>query len=219
VQPICARFRLAFIKHHFTTHLMINRCLPLSKIFKLLFICFICFAAFNSLAQDKTKTIGNKSRSGTTNNSFGVVQGAQVGIRMNAGRKSVELLKLSFHVDNLGKDTIPFKVNVYTMGDKLPEGDNLVKEEIRGSIIREKDPNGPLVSNQLITVDLSPYKVDVKGDILVSVEFLKTIPNKSLGFSCGLLNGGTYHKKNPDTEWKKIPVVGADFNVLVKKLK
>ena len=198
---------------------MINCCLPLSKIFKLLFICFICFAAFNSLAQDKTKTIGNKSRSGTTNNSFGIVQGAQVGIRMNAGHKPVELLKLSFHVDNLGKDTIPFKVNVYAMGDKLPQGDNLVKEEIKGSIIREKDPNGPLINNQLIDVDLSPYKVEVKGDILVSVEFLNTVPNKSLGFSCGLLNGGTYYKKNLDAVWKKIPVVGADFSVLVKKLK
>ena len=198
---------------------MINCCLPLSKIFKLWFICFICFAAFNSQAQDKTKTIGNKPRSGTTNNSFGVVQGAQVGIRMNAGHKPVELMKLSFHVDNLGKDTIPFKVNVYAMGDKLPQGDNLVKEEIKGSIIREKDPNGPLEYNQLIDVDLSPYRVEVKGDILISVEFLNTIPNKSLGFSCGLLNGGTYYKKNPDTEWKKIPIVGADFNVQVKKLK
>ncbi|WP_090470914.1 hypothetical protein [Mucilaginibacter sp. OK268] len=198
---------------------MINHCLPLSKVFKLLFICFICFAAFNSLAQDKTKTIGHKARSGTTNNSFGVVQGAQVGIRMNAGHKLVELLKLSFHVDNLGKDTIPFKVNVYAMGDKLPEGDNLVKEEIKGTIVREKDPGGPLINNQLISVDLALYKVDVKGDILVSVEFLNTMTGKSLGFSCGLLNGGTYYKKNPDTEWKKIPIVGADFNVQVKKLK
>ncbi|MBB6127709.1 hypothetical protein [Mucilaginibacter lappiensis] len=199
---------------------MINYyCLPLSKTFRLLFTCLICFTAFSGLAQDKTKTIGHKSRSGTTNNSFGVVQGAQVGIRMNAGHRPVELLKLSFHVDNLGKDTIPFKVNVYAMGDKLPQGDNLVKQEIKGSIIREKDPSGPLMNNQLISVDLSPYKVDVKGDILISIEFLNTIPNKSLGFSCGLLNGGTYYKKNSDTEWKKIPVVGADFNVLVKKLK
>jgi len=198
---------------------MINHCLLLSKIFKLLFICFICFAAFNSLAQDKTKTIGNKLRSGTTNNSFNVVQGAQVGIRMNAGHKPVELLKLSFHVDNLGKDTIPFKVNVYAMGDKLPEGNNLVKEEIKGAIIREKGPNEPLMNNQLITVDLAPYKVEVKGDIVVAVEFLKTQPRKELGFSCGVLNGGTYYKKDMDAIWKKIPVVGADFNVLVKKLK
>ena len=198
---------------------MINCCLPLSKIFKLLFICFICFAAFNSLAQDKTKTIGNKSRSGTTNNSFGVVQGGQVGIRMNAGHKPVELLKLSFHVDNLGKDTIPFKVNVYAMGDKLPQGDNLVKEEIKGIIVREKAPNEPLMNNQLITVDLAPYKVEVKGDILVAIEFLKTQPRKELGFSCGVLNGGTYRKSSLTEEWKKIPIVGADFSVLVKKLK
>jgi hypothetical protein len=202
---------------------MINQYYSLSeklvKSSKLLLSCVFCFISLNSLAQDKTKTIGNKSRSGTTNNSFNIVQGGQVGIKMNAGRKPVELLKLTFHVDNLGKDTIPFKVNVYTMGDKLPQGDNLVKEEIKGSIARKKDPNSPLTSNQLISVDLSPYKVGVKGEILVSVEFLSTIPGKNLGFSCGLLNGGTYYKKGPDTEWKKIPVVGADFNVLVKKLK
>ena len=186
---------------------------------KLLFTCFICFLALNVRAQDKTKTIGNKSRSGTTNNSFNIVQGGQVAIKMNAGHKPVELLKLTFHVDNLGKDTIPFKVNVYAMGDKLPQGDNLVKEDIKGSITREKDPNTPLTGNQLISVDLSPYKIEVKGELLVSVEFLSTIPGKSLGFSCGLLNGGTYYKKGPDAEWKKMPVVGADFNVLVKKLK
>ncbi|MDN5289525.1 MAG: hypothetical protein JWR38_5799 [Mucilaginibacter sp.] len=187
--------------------------------FKALITVLICFIALSGFAQDKTKTIGNKSRQGTTNNSFGIVQGAQVGIKMNAGHKPVELLKLTFHVDNLGKDTIPFKVNVYAMGDKLPQGDNLVKEEIKSSIAREKDPSEPLTSNQLISVDLSPYKIEVKGEVLISVEFLSTMPGKSLGFSCGLLNGGTYYKKNPDTEWKKIPVVGADFNVLVKKLK
>jgi hypothetical protein len=189
------------------------------KYSKFFFTCFICLMALSGMAQDKTKTIGNKSRSGTTNNSFNIVQGGQVGIKMNAGRKPVELLKLTFHVDNLGKDTILFKVNVYTMGDKLPQGDNLVKEEIKGSIARENDPNTPLTSNQLISVDLSPYKIEVKGEILVSVEFLSTMPGKNLGFSCGLLNGGTYYKKGPDTEWKKMPVVGADFNVLVKKLK
>ncbi|WPU91196.1 hypothetical protein SNE25_17915 [Mucilaginibacter sabulilitoris] len=187
--------------------------------FKTLLACSLSFIALLGNAQDKTKTIGNKSRSGTTNNSFNIVQGGQVGIKMNAGRKPVELLKLTFHVDNLGKDTIPFKVNVYTMGDKLPEDDNLIKEEIKGSIVRENGPNTPLISNQLISVDLSTYKIGVKGEIVVSVEFLRTILGKNLGFSCGLLNGGTYYKKGPDAEWKKMPIIGADFNVLVKKLK
>lgn len=184
--------------------------------FKLLTTVLICLIALSSSAQDKTRTIGNKSRSGTTNNSFGIVQGAQVGIKMNAGHKPVELLKLTFHVNRVGKDTIPFKVNMYTMGDKLPQGNNLVKEEIKGTITRDKTVE---IDNQLITVDLTPYKIQVKGDILVTVEFLKTEPNNSLGFSCGLFNGGTYYKKGPDVEWKKIPIVGADFNVLVKKLK
>jgi hypothetical protein len=168
--------------------------------------------ALSGMAQDKTKLIGNKSRSGSANNSFSVIQGAQVGIKMHAGGKPVQLLKLTFHVDNQANDTIPFKVNVYTF-DKLPK-DNLVKQEIKGIVIRNTQPN-----NQEINVDLSPYNIDVKGSIVVSVEFLTTQTGHSLGFSCGLLNGGTYYKKGPDTEWKKMPILGSDFNVVVKKIK
>ena len=132
---------------------------------------------------------------------------------MNAGNKPVELLKLSFHVDNQSQDTIPFKVNVYNIVDKDPK-DNLVKQEVKGTIVRLNKPE-----NQLVSIDLSPYNIQVKGDILVSVEFLKTQPEKSLGFACGLFNGGTYYKNGPNSNWVKKAVIGADFNVLVKKLK
>lgn len=185
--------------------------------FKTLLTCSLCLVTLLSHAQDKTKNIGHKLRKGSTNNHFGIVKGAQIGVRMNAGHKPVQLLTLSFDVDNLAKDTIPFKVNVYSMGDKAPL-EYLVKEEIKGTVIRNNQVTGEQI-NQLINVDLSPYNVKVKGNILVSIEFLNTIPDKSLGFSCGLLNGGSWYKKGPDAEWKKIPVVGADFNVQVKKLK
>ncbi|WP_183564949.1 hypothetical protein [Mucilaginibacter sp. SP1R1] len=187
------------------------------KASRFIFTCILCIITLKGLAQDKTKNIGNKLRKGSTNNSFNIVKGAQVGIKMNAGGKTVQLLKLSFDVDNLAKDTIAFKVNVYTTGDKGPL-DNLVKDEIKGTVIRNNQVTGEVI-NQLISVDLAPYDVRVKGKILVSVEFLNTNPNASLGFSCGLLNGGTWYKRSPEQEWKKMPVVGADFNVLVKKLK
>jgi hypothetical protein len=183
------------------------------KSLRFILLGVLCIAALSSMAQNKTKTIGNKLSSNDRNNSFAIIQGGQVGISMKAGSKPVELLKLSFHVDNQSQDTIPFKVNVYSMVDKNPQN-NLVKAEVKGIIIRSGKPD-----NQLVSIDLSPYNIRVTGEILVSVEFLKTEPKKSLGFACGLLNGGTYYKREPNSNWEKRAIVGADFNVQIKKLK
>ncbi|WP_439697607.1 hypothetical protein ACFGVS_04295 [Mucilaginibacter sp. AW1-7] len=183
-------------------------------ILKSIFTFLLCLVAISSFAQDKTKMIGNKPREGSANNSFSAVKGGQVGIRMNAGRKQVQLLKLNFHAANQSGDSVPFKVNVYKMNGKLPADTNLVVAEIKGTI--PKYENG---GHQLVTVDLSPYNVVVSGQILVSIEFLTTKNGSEISFACGLLNGGTFHKEPGIDKWKKIPVVGADFNVLVKKLK
>lgn len=180
----------------------------------ILFTCLLCLLVLGGFAQDKTKTIGNKAREGSANNSYSAVKGAQVGIRMSAGRKPVQLLKLNFHADSYASDSIAFKVNVYQMDGKFPLDTNLVNAEIKG-LIKKHDTE----KHQLVSVDLSPYKIDVRGDILVSVEFLTTKPGSEISFACGLFNGGTFHKDANSAKWKKVPIVGADFNVLVKKLK
>lgn len=182
---------------------------------KLFALCFLCFVAVNVSAQDKTKTIGNKPRTGSSNTSFDAVKGKQVGIEMNAGKRQVQLLRLNFHTQNRSSDSIPFKVNVYQMAGKFPNEANLVKDEIKGYIKKYDNQD----DHQLTTVDLSPYDVKVAGDIVVSIEFLTTKTGSNIGFACGLLNGGTFHKDGETQPWKKIPVVGVDFNVLVKKLK
>lgn len=195
---------------------MLKHFTPPAKIgrnFKLLFTFMLCFIALNSIAQDKTKLIGNKPRSGSSNTSYDVVKGGQVGIKMSAGGKPIQLLKLDFHVTSRTNDSIPFKVNVYTMDGKVVK-DNLVTTEIKGIVKRYNQ-----AESQLISVDLAPYNIIAKGSILVSVEFLNTQSGSNLGFACGILNGGTYNKYNATSEWKKTPVVGADFSVLVKKIK
>ncbi len=181
---------------------------------KPVFTCLLCLTALAGFTQDKTKTIGNKAREGSSNTSFGAVKGAQVGIQMNAGHKLVQLLKLNFHAANHASDSITFKVNVYKMNGKLPIDSNIVYTEIKGAIPKYK--NG---EHQLVSVNLSSYNVVVSGQILVAIEFLTTKNGADVSFASGLLNGGTFHKDADNKAWKKIPVVGADFNVLVKKLK
>lgn len=174
--------------------------------FKLiLFSALLLFSAVTAQAQDKTKRIGNKPRSGSANSSFGVIKGNQVAIKMKAGKKPVQLLKFSFDVDNRDRDSLQFKVNVYPYDVSV--GENLVKQDIFGTIPRGKNK---------ITVDLEPYNIQVKGTVFVAIEWLKTDQGANPSFAIGLFNGGTYTYEN--STWKKMPVAGVDFNVMVKKL-
>jgi hypothetical protein len=166
----------------------------------------IITAAFSAQAQKDTKVIGNKPRSGSANSSYDLAKGNQVGIKMNAGSKPVQLLKFNFDVENVSNDTLQFKVNVYEFNNVAP-GKNLATKEIYGAVPKGKNR---------VTVDLEPYNIIAKKDILVAIEWLKTYHGDN-HFAIGLFNGGTYHYENG--EWKKTSVAGADFNVLVRKLK
>ncbi|MDT3403528.1 hypothetical protein [Mucilaginibacter terrae] len=173
----------------------------------LLFAFIILLTAFGAKAQDKIKNIGNKARTGSSNASFAVVKGNQVGIKMKAGGKPVQLLKLNFGVENRNKDSIRFKVNVYEY-DGTKTSNNYVKQDILGVI-----PPG----KNRVDVNLAPYNVTVKGSLLVAIEWLETHKGSEPSFSIGLFNGGTFRYQTG--EWNKIPVAGIDFNMDVKKLK
>ncbi len=156
-------------------------------------------------AQDKTKRIGHRPKSGSANSSFDVVKGHQVGIKINAGHKPVQLLQLNFDAESEGSDSVKFKVNVYRFDDVTP-GENLVKQVVTGALTRGKNR---------VSVDLSPYNIIAKGRILVAIEWIKNGPADNR-FAIGLFNGGTYHYE--DGVWKKVPIAGVDFNLLVRKV-
>jgi hypothetical protein len=176
------------------------------KIFTL-FVLILLVAPNTISAQNKTKRIGNKPRMGSSNSSFSVTKGHQVGIKMDAGRKEVQLLTFNFGVNNRSNDSLSFKVNIYDFKGEQP-GENLAKQPIIASM--------PPGKNHL-DVDLSKFNILAKGEILVAIEFLTTETKSPPLFSIGLFNGGTYRYEG--SEWKKMPVAGVDFNVLVKKLK
>jgi len=180
-----------------------------TKFLQLKFI--IVFAALTSAfiitaqAQDKTKVIGNRPGRGSANSSFAVVKGNQTGIKINAGRKPVQLLQLNLDAESMSNDSLKFKVNVYEFNYVAP-GENLVKQPIVGAITKGKNR---------VSVNLSPYNITVKGHILVAIEWLENNPADN-HFAIGLFNGGTYCYE--DGKWKKIPVAGVDFNLRVKKV-
>ena len=174
--------------------------------FRMLLCSIMLLATFSAQAQHTT-TIGNAPRTGSSNSTFAVIKGQQIGIKMKAGKKLVKLLKLNFGVENHSSDTLKFKVNVYSFNGTMPD-DNLVKQTIIGSI-----PKG----NNRVIVDLSPYDIEVNGNILVAIEWLNNQQVTEPSFHIGLFNGGTWNYEN--NAWKHMPVAGVDFSVLVEKLK
>lgn len=174
--------------------------------FRMLFSAFILFSVIAVHAQDKTKFIGNKPRQGSSNSSFGVIKGNQLGIKMKAGKKPVQLLKLDFGVASNDRENLKFKVNVYEFNGIL-SGENFVKQDIIGVIPKGKGK---------VSVDLEPYHIQVRKDILVTIEWLETVSGANPSFAIGLFNGGSYQYE--EGKWKRIPVAGLDFNILVKKL-
>jgi hypothetical protein len=130
-------------------------------------------------------------------------RGNQIGIKMNAGRKLVQMLKLNFDAENIETDSIKFKINVYDFNDATP-GKKLTDQNVYGAIPRSKNR---------ISVNLAPYNIKVKGTVLVSIEWLKNYSSEN-HFAIGLLNSGTWYYE--DDHWKKKAIGGVDFNVLVR---
>ena len=150
---------------------------------KLAFIAALTLSTiFAAQAQTDTKIIGNKQRSGSASTSFDLVKGKQVGIKMNAGRKPVQLLNFNFTVESQCTDTIRFKVNIYEFNYVTP-GPNLSTREIIGGIPRGKHH---------ISINLEPYNIIAKKELLVAIEFLNNYDCDN-HFAIGLFNGGTYH--------------------------
>jgi hypothetical protein len=70
------------------------------------------------------------------------------------------------------------------------------------------------------TVDLSGLNLVLSGDILVSLELLKTysalaIPG-AVFFSAALFNSGTWRRQTSQAEWTKAHGIGVGFNVEVR---
>lgn len=171
-----------------------------------LFSVLTIFTIGTVQAQKSTKRIGNRPRHGSSNATFSIIKGNQIGIKMNIGSKNHHLETLNFGVENFAADPVKFKVNVYEFNGETP-GENLVNNDIISSFPKGKNR---------IDVDLSAANIIAKGKILVSIEFLGNFNGSAPAFSIGILNGGMYRYENG--KWEKDSVAGVDFNVMVTKL-
>jgi hypothetical protein len=158
----------------------------------------------------RKKILGNRTASKRISAGFPTrFPGAEMGVRIALGKLPRRLEKFHCHVSYTRVDSAVFRFNIFRMVNGKPE--NIMPQNILLSI-----GNSP----GDYTIDLSRLNLVLSGDILVSLELLKTysaLPNPgAVFFSAALFNSGTWHRQTSQAEWTKARGIGVGFNLEVR---
>ncbi len=169
-------------------------------------------AVFVSQKKLEVRTLGNKTTS--TFVSVGLplkFLGSEIGVRINIGKKPVLIKTFSFNISDSRLDTAVFRMNIYQIKNGIPK-DNILQKNILVTVGKKK---GKYI------IPLSDYKLLVKGDILISLEWIEgSVSGASTGalyLSAAFLNSPTWHRVTSQGKWKKANGLGVGFNIEVQK--
>jgi len=158
----------------------------------------------------RSKVVGNTTTSKLVSVGFPMrFLGSEMGVRMTLGKRPRRLEKFHCHVSDTRVDSAVFRLNIFRMLNGKPE--NIMQRSIFLSIGRAPGD---------YTVDLSGLNLALSGDILVSLELLRTysvlaIPG-AVYFSAAFFNSGTWRRQTSQAEWTKARGIGVGFNVEVR---
>jgi CarboxypepD_reg-like domain/X-Pro dipeptidyl-peptidase (S15 family) len=158
----------------------------------------------------RSKIVGNTTTSMLVSVGFPTrFLGSEMGVRMTLGKHPRHLEKFHCHVSYIRVDSAVFRLNIFRVVNGKPE--NVMPRNILLSV--GKAPGD-------YTVDLSGLNLVLPGDILVSLELLRTYSTLTnpgaVFFSAALFNSGTWHRLTSQAEWTKTRGIGVGFNVEVR---
>jgi hypothetical protein len=138
--------------------------------------------------------------------------GSEIGVKIRLGKNPVILKSFSFNISDNRLDTAVFRMNIYNFKNGIPF-ENIIQKNV---IV----PLGKQTGRY--TVNLAPYKLEMKGDILLSLEWIEGSRSGSgngvIFLSASFLNSATWHRITSQGEWKKATGLGVGLNMEVQKL-
>jgi CarboxypepD_reg-like domain/BAAT / Acyl-CoA thioester hydrolase C terminal len=138
--------------------------------------------------------------------------GSEVGVKIQLGKHPVILKKFSFNVSDTRLDTAVFRMNIYNLKNGIPF-ENILHKNVLIPVGKQTG---------LYTINLTEYKLEMKGEILLSLEWIEgsssASTNGAIFLSAGFLNSNTWHRITSQGEWKKAPGLGVGLNMEVQKL-
>jgi len=138
--------------------------------------------------------------------------GSEIGVKIRLGKNPVILKTFSFNISDNRLDTAVFRMNIYNFKKGVPF-ENIIQKNV---IVPVGKQTGRF------TVNLTSYKLDMKGDILLSLEWIEGSSsgsgNGAIFLSASFLNSATWHRVTSQGEWKKATGLGVGLNMEVQKL-
>ncbi|AUS06521.1 carboxypeptidase-like regulatory domain-containing protein [Pseudotamlana carrageenivorans] len=128
--------------------------------------------------------------------------GAEIGRKFSLGKKKASTLnKYKFFIKNNNFEKIIFRIKLYTIKDNLPHK-NINKENI---FVEVKNK-----SSGWINVDLTDYDINIKENIIITVEWIEGSEdgNKlSLPMLIPSFSSVHYYKYGSQSKWKKYKMI------------
>jgi CarboxypepD_reg-like domain/X-Pro dipeptidyl-peptidase (S15 family) len=159
-----------------------------------------------------TRTLGN-----TTTSTFVSVGlplkflGSEIGVRINLGKKPVLIKNFIFNISDSRLDTAVFRLNIYHFKNGVPR-ENILHDNILVAVGRR---TGKYI------IPLSDYKILLKDDILISLEWIEgsasAAGHGAIFLSAAFLNAPTWHRLTSQGKWKKANGLGVGFHIEVQK--
>lgn len=135
--------------------------------------------------------------------------GSEMGVKIPLGRNPRRVENFHCHVTGIGVDSAVFRLNIFRMDSGKVV--NIMQRSVLLSI---------RAAPADYAVNLSGLNLTLSGEILVSLELLRTYsatsPPGAVFFSAGLFNSGTWRRQTSQAKWKKARGVGIGFNVEVR---
>lgn len=138
--------------------------------------------------------------------------GSEIGIIIKPGKRPSLLKSFNFNISENHLDSAIFRLNIYSLKKGQPF-ENILLQNI---LLHVGNQPGP------VHLDLSRYKIILKEDVLISLEWIdggKSGNERGILFlSAGLLNTGTWHRLTSLAKWTKANGIGVGFNVDLQSL-
>lgn len=154
------------------------------------------------------RVLGNTTTSQTLNAGFGSAEfGAQVGIPLHLGKRTVSLEKVLIHLSYNRYDSLLLRLNVYQLEHGTPTRP-LLAEQV---LVRWGRQTGP------VPFDLTQRPLAVTGSVLVAVELVAGWggPQKGLYLAAGFLNGPSYYRRTSEGAWQRARGMGVGIQATV----
>ncbi len=124
----------------------------------------------------------------------------EIGQVIHLGNSFAEITSLNIHINSSRPDSASFRINFY----RYDVDDNIPKERIFEKSILQRHP----IREGWLKFDLSEYKIFIKGNVLVSLEFIPETEKdvKQILYEVKIGGGSkSYYKKNSLGQWTRPP--------------